>query len=78
MVMNIAKVLFVVGAILMLFGFAAVFAQRVPWVYSWFGHLPGDIRYEGNRTFFSVPLGSMIVLSIVLTIVVQLLQRFLR
>jgi hypothetical protein len=78
MVMNIAKVLFIFGAVLILFGFAALFFQRVPWVYSWFGHLPGDFRYEGERTFVYVPLASMIVLSIVLTIVVQLMQRFLR
>jgi hypothetical protein len=78
MVMSIAKVLFILGAVLIIFGFAALFAQRVPWVYSWFGHLPGDFRYEGERTFVYVPLASMIVLSIVLTIAIQLMQRFLR
>lgn len=78
MVMSIAKVFFVAGALLILFGFTALFAQRVPWVYSWFGHLPGDFRYDGERTFVFVPLGSMLVLSIVLTIAIQLVQRFLR
>ncbi len=78
MVMGVAKIFFIIGAVLILFGFVALFVQRIPWIYSWFGNLPGDFRYESERTFVYVPLGSMLVLSIVLTIVGQLMQRFLR
>ncbi len=42
----------------------------------WFGRLPGDIRVEREGMRMYVPLVSMIVLSIVLTIVVNLLRRF--
>lgn len=44
---------------------------------SWFGHLPGDFRFgRGNvRVYF--PLVSMIVVSLVLTLIVNLLRRLL-
>ncbi|MDT7603645.1 MAG: hypothetical protein QOF61_1642 [Acidobacteriota bacterium] len=44
---------------------------------SWFGRLPGDIRYEGAHTRFYVPITSMIVVSLVLSLVMYLLRRFL-
>lgn len=39
----------------------------------WFGRLPGDIRYEGQRTRVYAPLASMLLLSPVLSLVVNLL-----
>ena len=44
---------------------------------SWFGRLPGDIRYEGATTRAYVPITSMIVVSLVLSLVMYLLRRFL-
>jgi hypothetical protein len=44
---------------------------------SWFGRLPGDIRYEGANTRVYVPITSMIVVSLVLSLVMYLLRRFL-
>jgi hypothetical protein len=44
---------------------------------SWFGRLPGDIRYEGATTRVYVPITSMIVVSLVLSLVMYLLRRFL-
>ncbi|MGH9323639.1 MAG: DUF2905 domain-containing protein [Vicinamibacteria bacterium] len=43
----------------------------------WFGRLPGDIRYEGETTKVFVPITSMVVISIVLTLVLNLARRFL-
>jgi uncharacterized membrane protein YidH (DUF202 family) len=45
---------------------------------SWFGRLPGDIRVEGERTRVFVPIVSMLVLSVVLTVVVNLVGRWFR
>jgi uncharacterized membrane protein SpoIIM required for sporulation len=39
----------------------------------WFGRLPGDIRYEGQRTRVYAPLASMLLLSLVLSLVMYLL-----
>lgn len=41
---------------------------------SWFGRLPGDIRYEGRRTRVYAPLVSMLLLSLVLSLVLSLLS----
>ncbi|WP_296936269.1 DUF2905 domain-containing protein [uncultured Marinobacter sp.] len=58
-------ILIVVGAIL----------HFAPGVLNWFGKLPGDINIqsEGSRVF--IPITSMIILSIVLTIVLNLFNR---
>lgn len=43
--------------------------------FSWFGRLPGDIRYESESTRIYVPITSMILLSLVLTLLANLLRR---
>jgi len=44
---------------------------------SWFGKLPGDIHYEGGRTHVYIPLVSMLLVSLVLSLIMYLLRRFL-
>ena len=43
--------------------------------FSWFGRLPGDIRYQGENTRVFVPITSMILASAALTVLVNLLRR---
>jgi hypothetical protein len=43
---------------------------------SWFGRLPGDIRYEGEHTRFYFPLVSSILVSVLLSVLLYLLRRF--
>ena len=45
--------------------------------FKWFGKLPGDIRIEKENYRFYFPLGTMIVISIIITIVVNIFKRFL-
>ena len=42
------------------------------------GSLLGDFAYEGENVRIYVPLGTMLVLSIVLTVLVNLLLRLMR
>lgn len=58
------------GVILVLVGVLV----RLGW-FSWFGHLPGDIRAEGDRGGFYFPITSSIVISLVATIVINLVLR---
>lgn len=44
---------------------------------SWFGRLPGDIRIESERTRVYIPIVSMLLVSLVLSLVLYLLRRFL-
>jgi hypothetical protein len=43
---------------------------------AWFGRLPGDIRVERETVRISIPLASMLVLSIALSLLIGLLRRF--
>ena len=43
---------------------------------SWFGRLPGDIRYESGNARVYIPLVSMLLVSLVLTVLFSLLRRF--
>ena len=43
---------------------------------NWFGRLPGDIRYEGERTRVYVPIVSMLIISVVLSLILYLIRRF--
>jgi hypothetical protein len=43
---------------------------------NWFGRLPGDIRYEGEHTRVYVPIVSMLIISIALSLILYLVRRF--
>jgi len=43
---------------------------------NWFGRLPGDIRYEGERTHVYVPIVSMLIISLIFSLILYLLRRF--
>jgi len=43
--------------------------------FGWFGRLPGDLRFGGDNVRVYVPLASMILVSVILTVVVNLLRR---
>ncbi|MCF6245677.1 MAG: DUF2905 domain-containing protein [Sulfurovum sp.] len=42
---------------------------------SWFGNLPGDIKYKGENSFVFMPFTSMILISIVGSILMKLFSR---
>lgn len=67
------------GLILVVIGVAIALLGLLAWAgaLGWFGRLPGDIRIEGERTRVYVPIVSMLLVSVVLSIVVTLLRRFL-
>ncbi|MEE4311540.1 MAG: DUF2905 domain-containing protein [candidate division KSB1 bacterium] len=46
-----------------------------PWLLNWFGRLPGDIRWEGERSRVYIPVTSMIVVSLVITLIINLLFK---
>jgi uncharacterized protein HemY len=43
---------------------------------SWFGRLPGDIRIERDSARIYIPIVSMLIVSVVLSLVLHLLRRF--
>jgi len=43
---------------------------------NWFGKLPGDIHYEGEHTQVYIPIVSMLVVSLALSLIFYLIRRF--
>lgn len=41
----------------------------------WFGRLPGDIRYESGGVRVYIPLVSMLLISVALTLIFSLLRK---
>ena len=66
------KLLIVLGAVLLVLGVVLVYA---PGLVSWFGKLPGDIRVQGERGGVFFPITSMILISVVLTVIMNLIGR---
>jgi hypothetical protein len=46
-----------------------------PWMFAWFGNLPGDIHRQGERSSVFIPITSMIVISIAASVVLALIRR---
>lgn len=67
---DLARVLILVGLAALVLGAAAWFG-----LLNWFGRLPGDLRYEGERARVYVPLASMLVVSVVTSVVLALMRR---
>ena len=44
--------------------------------FRWFGRLPGDIRYESGSVRVYIPIVSMLLISVALTLIFNLLRRF--
>lgn len=64
-----------IGAAVLVVGALVRFA---PGLFSWFGHLPGDINIEGENSRVFIPITSMIIISVVLTVIVNLVGWVLR
>jgi len=43
---------------------------------NWFGKLPGDIHYEGERAQVYIPIVSMLLVSLALSAIFYLIRRF--
>jgi hypothetical protein len=72
---NIARFLVIGGIVLILIGGGVYLAAKfgIP-----LGRLPGDIRIEGKNGSFYFPVTSSILVSVVLTIVLNVIVRLLR
>ena len=67
-----AKVFIIVGLLLVTIGIVMGYA---PWLFGWFGKLPGDIRIERENGVFFLPLASMLVISVVLSLLLSFFFR---
>ncbi len=68
---QVAKFLIFTGLIIVLFGLILLFAHKIPYL----GRLPGDIIIQRKNFTFYFPLVTCLILSIVLTIILNLIFR---
>lgn len=72
---ELARVLIVLGLAITLVGLIILGATRF---FPWLGRLPGDFVYEGENFKFYIPLATMILVSVVGTIVLNIVIRIFR
>lgn len=70
--MTTGKLLTALGICLVIIGLVLSYA---PGLISWFGKLPGDIRIEDGKRFVFIPITSMLIVSIVLSLLINLFFR---
>jgi hypothetical protein len=72
---TLARYLMIGGIVLFLIGGGVYLAVKfgIP-----LGRLPGDIRIEGENGSFYFPLTSSILVSVILTLIINIISRFLK
>jgi hypothetical protein len=68
---DLARFLIIAGVVLVVVGVVLLLAPKLPWL----GKLPGDFTWQrGNFTFY-FPLGTCILLSVILTLILYLFRK---
>jgi hypothetical protein len=65
------------GPLIVVLGIAMALIGLLVWAggLGWFGRLPGDIRIERETVRIYIPIVSMLILSVVLSLVLYLINR---
>lgn len=72
---DFGRLLVIMGLVIALAGGLILLAGRF---FPWLGNLPGDIRFEGENFKFYFPLATMLLISIVGTILLNVVLRIFR
>jgi len=68
---DLARFLMIAGAVLLVLGLVLWLGPKIPWL----GKLPGDISYKRGNFSFYFPLGTCIVISLILTLILYLFRK---
>tara|TARA_Y100000816_G_scaffold290153_1_gene278178 strand:- start:1983 stop:2207 length:225 start_codon:yes stop_codon:yes gene_type:complete len=72
---QIGKVLIMSGFVILLTGIIILLLGNK---LKWFGNMPLDFYYENDSKRIYAPIGSMLLLSIILSIIANMFYRFLK
>jgi hypothetical protein len=72
-VVGMGKILLIIGGIIVVLGLIFIFSQHIPFL----GKLPGDILIKKNGFSFYFPIVTLLILSILITIIVNVVLHFL-
>ncbi len=70
--MEFGRLLFYFGIVLVIFGSILV---RFPDMLNWFGKLPGDMKFQGEKFSVYFPLTSLVLVSVVLSVGMMLMGK---
>jgi hypothetical protein len=68
---DLGRFLIMIGVILVIAGAVLLVAPKIPWL----GKLPGDISFKRGNVSFYFPLGTCILISIILTLILYLFRK---
>ena len=69
---NTGKYIIIIGVLIVLVGLLVYFFHDK---LNWIGRLPGDIRIERENFRFYFPITTMIIVSLIVTLIIQLIKR---
>jgi hypothetical protein len=72
---NTGKIIIIIGLIIVISGIVVYFSGNK--FFSWFGHLPGDIRVERENFKLYIPITTMIIVSVILTVLMKIIEKFI-
>lgn len=72
---DFGRLLIIIGLVIVFAGVVILIAVRY---FPWLGNLPGDFRYESENFRFYFPLATMILISILGTIILNIIIRIFR
>jgi uncharacterized membrane protein len=68
------KWIIIIGVLIILAGVIIYFFHDK---LNWIGRLPGDIRFEKDNFRFYFPITTMIIFSVVITVILTVIKKFL-
>ena len=77
----IGKILIAIGLVIVMLGGLLVAADRIPGLgnaFSWLGKLPGDVSFKRDNVSFYFPIGTSLLLSVLLSLLFLLLGWLFR
>ncbi len=72
MMPQIGKMLIILGAVTILIGIVLLFSDKIPFL----GKLPGDLSFTKGNYHVYIPLATMLLISLILTILLNLFGRW--
>jgi len=70
---GLGKIILIIGGIIVILGLIMVFSNHIPFL----GKLPGDIFIKKDGFSFYFPIVTLLILSILITIIVNVILHFL-
>ncbi len=71
---GIGKIIIIAGVIMVVLGLILAFGSHIPFL----GKLPGDILIKKNGISFYFPVVTFLLLSVILTLIINFILRFIK